>query len=292
MEVFWDQATQADWECLANRANAPMQQRWIYGAVHEALGGQVFRAVVFKNGHPVALCQCLCRRVAGVLNLSLATRGPVWLTDCDQRKVLTLIRRTIPLPHPRARLFTLAEVSPNHLIPLMTPATIALRTLPATRGSLHGKWRNALKKAERNGLIITHEICSEPALVRLLQADAIQQNINTYTALPAAFTQSWQALAPDGLRLFTARKEGRITASALFLRHGNTATYHIANSTPEGREVSAARLILWRAFQDFTANGLSQIDLGTIDTVTAPGLARFKLGTGAEARKLGPTIMA
>ena len=35
--------------------------------------------------------------------------------------------------------------------------------------------------------------------------------------------------------------------------------------------------------------GVEMLDLGMIDTVNAPGLARFKLGSGAVAQSLGGT---
>ena len=293
MEILWDQCGQAEWELLANRALAPMPQRWTYGAVHVALGGQVRRAVVWKNGLPVALCQCLIRRFAGVVHLSLATRGPLWLTDCNRAHVLTLIRRTLPTPRPRACLFTLTDaIKSLRLIPMVTPATHAILPLPVTAQSLHGKWRNALRKAEKSNLLTHHIACPTTALAPLLQSDVKQQAVKSYRGLPAALTQHWHALSPNDLRLITISKGNETLATALFLRHGNTATYHIAQTTTQGRKYSAGRLALWRAFQDFADSGIHQIDLGNIDTINAPGLARFKLGAGAKAMRLGPTVLA
>lgn len=293
MEIFWDHYGQADWEALADHANAPMPQRWTYGAVHVALGGQVHRAVVRENGVTVALCQCLIRRIGGVVHLSLATRGPLWLTACNHARVLSLIRYTLPAPRPRIRLFTLpAPVKSLRLIPMATPATHAILPLPATMQSLHGKWRNALRKAKRSSLRTCHIACPVTALGHLLHKDAIQQTVQSYRSLPAEFTQQWHSISPDDVRLITVSKEQAPLATALFLRHGNTATYHIAQTTEQGRKYSAGRLALWRAFQDFADSGIQQIDLGVIDTIHAPGLARFKLGTGAIPLCFGPTAFA
>jgi hypothetical protein len=35
--------------------------------------------------------------------------------------------------------------------------------------------------------------------------------------------------------------------------------------------------------------GTQVLDLGSVDTVSAPGLARFKLGAGAQVKSLGGT---
>ncbi len=293
MKIFWDRASQAEWERLADKTLAGMHQRWIYGAVHHALGGTTHRAVIRDNGNPVALCQCICRRFGGFLNISLTSIGPLWLAQCDRAAAIALIRRTLPLPRPRLQLLTLTGSPPTRrLVPLVGPATMAMRDLPAPAQSLQGKWRNILKKAEKNNLDIRHQRCSPIALRELLAHDAQQQKVRAYRALPAAFTHEWQRLAPDDLRLFTAHEAGHILAQALFLRHGNTATYHIAHISERGRATSAARLLLWRSFQDFTAEGLARIDLGRIDPENAPGLARFKMGTGAKACTTGPTVLA
>lgn len=293
MEISWDHCGQAGWEHLTNRARAPMQQRWTYGAVHQALGGTVLRALVTQNGDPVALCQCLTRRFAGVLHVSLASNGPVWLADCDKTAVLKLIRRSLPLRHPRLQLFTLPDpMNSARLIPLMTPATRAILPLPVSPNTLHGKWRNALHKAQNSGLNSHHIACPPKLLLDILQSDHRQQVAKSYRALPAEFCLAWHKIAPDDLRLITVSKGAEPLATALFIRHGNTASYHIAHTTDAGRKLSAQRLALWRAFTDFAAQGVHHIDLGQIDTVNAAGLARFKLGTGAKAQRLGPTVLA
>lgn len=297
MEIAWNQTTRKEWEQLSDRALAPMVQRWNYGAAHAALGGAVQRAVLSDASGPVALCQVLTRRLLRHLppglTLALASNGPLWLAPCDRARALTLIRRSLPAKRPRLHLFTLAEPTPSlRLLPLVHPATSARVTLPIRRENLHGKWRNTLKKAEQSGLILGHAQCSPAALSRLLAADARHQKARGYRALPPEFSRAWQNLSPGDLRLFTARKGTALHASALMLRHGNTASYHIAHCSPEGRESGAARLVLWRAFCDLAKAGVRQVDLGVIDTEKAPGLARFKLASGARARRLGPTVLA
>lgn len=291
MEISWDQCGQAGWEYLCNRVRAPLQQRWDYGATHAALGGQVMRAVVHQDGEPVALCQSICRRFGGILNTSLATRGPLWLVPCDQTAVLALIRRTSPLPRLRAQLFTSNDQA-RRLIPLMTTTTNAQINLPVDMTTLHGKWRNCLRKAQNSDLRVRHIACPTKSLQGLLAMDRHQQSAKSYRALPAAFTLGWQKISPDDLRLITVSQAGKTIASTLFIRHGNTATYHIAHTTDQGRALSAGRLALWQAFTDFSEQGLQQLDLGQIDTVNAAGLARFKLGTGAKVLKNGPTVLA
>jgi lipid II:glycine glycyltransferase (peptidoglycan interpeptide bridge formation enzyme) len=74
----------------------------------------------------------------------------------------------------------------------------------------------------------------------------------------------------------------------LFIRHGNSATYHMGHNGPDGRVNNAHNLILWDAMRRLKALGVTRLDLGTIDAKNAPDLARFKQRTGAQARSLGP----
>ncbi|MEY8843073.1 GNAT family N-acetyltransferase, partial [Cribrihabitans sp. XS_ASV171] len=75
----------------------------------------------------------------------------------------------------------------------------------------------------------------------------------------------------------------------LILIHGQSATYHVAHTTQQGRATSAHNLLLWEAATWLAARGLTRLDLGPVETEHSPGLARFKLGTGARARALGGT---
>jgi lipid II:glycine glycyltransferase (peptidoglycan interpeptide bridge formation enzyme) len=97
------------------------------------------------------------------------------------------------------------------------------------------------------------------------------------------------AKTPGALCLITARHGGRCVAAMLFAHHGSTASYLIGWSDAQGRKLSAHNLILWQAMGDLAGRGAGGIDLGLCDRRAAPGLARFKLGSGAVARDLGGT---
>ena len=55
---------------------------------------------------------------------------------------------------------------------------------------------------------------------------------------------------------------------------------------------STNRIGLAFAAEELRKTGVQKIDLGTLDTVNAPGLARFKLGSGARAEPLGGTWLS
>ncbi|MGH1452989.1 MAG: GNAT family N-acetyltransferase [Paracoccaceae bacterium] len=171
-------------------------------------------------------------------------------------------------------------------IPVMTPQCRAQLDLsasePARRAALHQKWRNRLKMAETSGAKLHHCPLPDTPDHWLLRAETAQRKQQKYRALPAAFALNW----PE-TRLFTLRKRQTDLAAMLFLIHGAGATYHIGWTSDQGRAMNAHSLILWQAANWLAARGCTELDLGPLDTINTPGLARFKLGTGARPTATG-----
>ena len=178
---------------------------------------------------------------------------------------------------------------------ILTPQHVAELDLrpPADRrlATQHGKWRNRLRHAERAGLQVDHRPFDAAKDLQLLDLDAAQQRHKGYRALPRAFTLAWAAANPEDTRLFLARSCGGMISFMLMLLHAPTASYHIGWTGSAGRAASAHHLLLWSAAAWLADHGYGRLDLGPIDTESAPGLARFKIGSGALVRPLGPTML-
>jgi hypothetical protein len=213
-------------------------------------------------------------------------RGPVWgsgtsvdLQRADLRHLARWLGVTIATPED--------PVAGFGLVPLITPMHHAIWAFgPALRAGMAGKWRNRLASAEGAGLTV------RPAAVgtldRLIAAEASQRQTRRYRALPAAFTR---ALPPDCLRVWEWCQAGEVAAAMAFIRHGTTATYHLGWASDAARGAGVHALMLARAAEALMAEGVCWLDLGSVDTEAAPGLARFKLGTGASLKRLGPTLL-
>jgi lipid II:glycine glycyltransferase (peptidoglycan interpeptide bridge formation enzyme) len=147
-------------------------------------------------------------------------------------------------------------------------------------------WRNHLSRAERSAVRITRG--GGATLDQLIVAEGHQRAQRRYRALPEAFTR---ALSGDCLRLWEWRKVGAMQAGMAFIRHGTSASYHLAWGSDLARAESVHHLMLTRAAEALFAEGVRWLDLGSLDSERAPGLARFKLGTGAGLRRLGATLL-
>jgi lipid II:glycine glycyltransferase (peptidoglycan interpeptide bridge formation enzyme) len=60
-------------------------------------------------------------------------------------------------------------------------------------------------------------------------------------------------------------------------------------SLPEGRRLNAMNALLWEAMRWLARQHHDRLDLGILNSDDAPGLTRFKLGTGAVPHRLGGT---
>jgi hypothetical protein len=273
-------------EALAEAGAAPMQQRRAYGLAAQALGADLARFELREGRRTVGAVQVLVRRVAG-LRFALASRGPVWLEAPDglqRAAALRMLRRAVPgvlIITPESENATARAAG---LFQVTTPGTVAVLALNGEmRARMHGKWRNRLCRAEGIGLEV--EVASIPRLGWLFDADAEAQRRNGYRTLPRGFVEAW----PDRILGLVARHGGNEVAAMLFLVHGSTATYHVGWTGDAGRCASAHNLLLWRAMEALQRRGVRRIDLGLLDTVNTPGLARFKLGAGSVPHRLGGT---
>lgn len=254
----------------------PFQQSEPY-AVAAAVNGARVRWCDLDGGRALAIERGRVR---------LVLRGPVWDAPCGPDAQRRALRRlalwpgiTIATPE--------APLQGFGLMPLVTPMHHAVWHLgPDLRQGLVGKWRNRLVAAERAG--VRPKRGTQATLDRLILQEAVQRKSRGYRSLPPAFTR---ALPADALRIWEWQQAGDMAAAMAFVRHGASATYHLGWASDAGRDAGAHAVMLMAAATALHAEGVRWLDLGSVDTDLAPGLARFKLGTGATLRQLGATCL-
>lgn len=283
-----------------------LPQSRAHGRACRVLGRDVHcLALAAPGGGGVAATALVLSRHLPILGrAALVSRGPDW-------------RRT---PAERGRAEAMAALSARlragAIAAMVTPdcdgavpprAALAMVTAPwiaewslepcatRTRAALKQKWRNRLARAEAGGLAVTQAPLPADPGHWFLKREAAQARQRGYRGLPPAYAAAYARANPGAARLFEARLPGRggtAVAAILILLHPPGATYHAGWSGPEGRAAGAHHLLLWQAARWCADRGATRLDLGRIDTETAPGLARFKLGTGAAARPLGASYLA
>lgn len=271
-----------------------LQQHPRYGAAVRALGAETIGICVYDGSELVGTNQTLRRRF-GPFKLTWYARGPVPRSDVLLDQMLHLMPANgtslvIPESSDAATAFKLhghrAVLTPQYVAEL--DLTLSQQT---RRAGMHVKWRNRLKKAEHSGCVLESRAFDPNRDMHLLSLETAQRQFKGYTALPVSFTNAYAATAPDATVLFVMQHLGEPIAFMLFLLHPPIATYHVGWISGVGRRMHAHNLILWNACNELSNRGFKRLDLGSIDTERAPGLARFKLGSGAKARALGATLL-
>ncbi len=277
--MFTQTISSADtWERYADELCAPLQLRWVYGDIAQLLGRKIYRNVIIHEDKLVGLFQAVERRLFGI-RFQLMNR--IHLSEeHDFAKLRNEIKVSLP---PGVRLLTTRMPKQRFAIfPSQHFASVNLKqNRDHLRQALHGKWRNALCKAEKSHLQVSYQKATAQNMRCLLLSEKDMQKERGYKALPPEYALAVLKVAPQSLRLFSC-----LDAQALFFHHGNSVTYLFAKYGPQARAMNAGNLILWRACLHYQDKGAQMLDLGSYNDAKAPDLARFKRRIGADTEEI------
>jgi Acetyltransferase (GNAT) domain len=304
----WQPAERTTWEAFYRRAGkTSLEQAWAYGeAVADQHGQSIERSVLSLGGEPLALVQAF-RKTYWRLGITRILRGPVWLIDPldDPRGALvcTAIAKRYGGAHwdflswlpelpddPRSHAL-LRDLGLRRVVTGYASAWLDLR--PAgddLMAGLHGKWRAALRKGEREGLEIRIDSKGRQRQAALLLYDTFRRK-KRFVGPSGDFIAAIAAADKQAVLSLSAHREGKLVAGVILLRHGASATYLASWTSDAGRAGQAHNLLLWRGIEALKAEGTEWLDLGGLNTESQQGLARFKLGLGGEVFILAGTYL-
>jgi Acetyltransferase (GNAT) domain len=254
----------------------PLPQSAPYAVASRACGASVFSVEL----------GCGWAQVVERGRVRLISRGPVWDTGADMASRRRALRRLARWPG-------LTVATPEQdlrglgLIPLITPMHHAIWDLSGdVRARLGRKWRGHLNATERAGITISP---ARPGTFdQLVAQESRQRRIRRYVSHPQEFHH---ALPKADLRVWEWQHRGGISAAMAIVVHGTSASYHIAWADMAARKAGVHTAMLWHAARALWGEGVHWLDLGSVNHEQAPGLATFKLGTGARLHRLGPTVL-
>lgn len=257
----------------------PLQQHPYLAAALTRLGRTV-RFMPLNGAEPVLSVQQFGQWIT--------SRGPVWQGDGDADALRCTRLRFINADAPNDALLRAAGYRR-----LMTNAHVAELDLSGTpqdrQNAMQPKWRNAWRTAQKTQVTLKDERYCATRHAWLRKADLAQQRAKRFRGLPHALIGAYAANNPISVQVFTAHNGTKPVAAMLFLLHKPVATYHIGWTNTQGRALCAHHRMIMGAATHFAQRGFTRLDLGLVDTDNAPGLARFKIGTGAHVRPLGGT---
>lgn len=297
--------------CLAERP-LPLQQHWAYGRALQAIGVPVELWQAQQEDTLQAFALVAKRRFFGVIEIASMMRGPVWTrTPADEEDIALMAafraqarpwrwRFLAQQPELEDSPGVLAAIKKAGLTRVMTGYSTAWLDLASDsaslRAGLDGKWRNQLGRAEDAHLTISLGGRKPHQYAWLLEKEAEQRKGRGYHGVPLGLVPLYADALEEGTQeqailSVSALSGRRKIAGALFLLHGNSATYHIGWASEEARAVHAQNRVIYEGMLALKEKGIRFLDLGGIDTASGAGIARFKLGTGARARTLVGTFI-
>jgi hypothetical protein len=292
----------------------PLQQHALYGAALCEIGADVQHIGITSQDGLLMQGLFLTRNFFGVAKVTSAFRGPLWASHITDEEKLAAFKflRTQFSPW-RWNFLTLMPESENNaqnrafmrragFTRLLTGASTIWLDVSQSSDTLlkdlDGKWRNQLKKAQTADLEVSIGGSKPKHYNWLLEHERNQRNSRGYSAVPLGLVPAYASAAqqmaiPAPIISINIVESGNRIAGALFLLHGNSATYHIGWSNPRGRELNALNLILFNALKALNKVGIRWLDLGGLETSagSSAGIARFKLGLGAPPYTLVGTYL-
>jgi serine/alanine adding enzyme len=130
---------------------------------------------------------------------------------------------------------------------------------------MDGSHRNTCRKAERAGVVVSHDAAGPVALADFAALYAETMRRRRAQAFYFFGKEYWEALEQrlgDRLVRFDARLNGELAASALCLGERPWLHYHLGASLDEARRTGATNLLLYEAARWAKENGFELFHLG------------------------------
>ena len=297
---------QSEWEtCFTAVPQPHLMQAWAYGqAKHAAANWQVSRYVFERAGAPVAICQVLEKRLAGLRVVSRINRGPLFLEREPSHEVREQVYQAL------RREWRLFSGGPLLIAPALTlsdenqailhQAGFNKRTPPAWCSALinlgmdeptmlarlSSTWRNRLRQSQRAGLVLRSSNSSE-AVGWMMRMHAQNMQAKQFKGPSTALVTALHQAKPEDVIVLSAILEGEPVGAMLIARFGVSAEYYIGwFPAPAGRKVNSGNFLYWHAALEMKKAGHRWLDLGGY--YSSDKFGHFKQGmNGTEYKLIG-----
>jgi len=314
-----DRATQAEWSQMLDLFDdANLYQTWSYGGVrwgeknlsHLVLkrGGEVLgmaqlriiRPTRFKFGMAYLRWGPLFERRGMPLDPEVVISVARALEEeyIDKRKLFLRVLPNAFVGSPRAAVIQSAfgSFTPEPPVPDNTYRTFVLDLAPALeelRAKLDAKWRNHLKRSEKNGLNVVAGSGSDEYRIFCQIYNQMRKRKTFETTVDVEEFGRIQEDLPESqrMRILLCQAGDVPVAGLVTSAMGDSAIYLLGATNDEGLKSQGAYLLQWTMIQWLKERGIRWYDLGGIDPERNPGVYSFKRGfSGADLTQLSPLV--
>jgi lipid II:glycine glycyltransferase (peptidoglycan interpeptide bridge formation enzyme) len=199
---------------------------------------------------------------------------------------------------PRAAIIQSAfsSFTPEPLAADNTYRTFVLDLAPAVeelRKKLDAKWRNHLKRAEKNGLNVVAGTGSSQYRIFCQIYNQMRTRKTFETTVDVEEFGRIQEDLPEShrMRILICQDQGAPVAGLVTSAMGDSAIYLLGATNDEGLKSQGAYLLQWTMIRWLKERGIRWYDLGGIDPERNPGVYSFKRGfSGADLTQINPLV--
>jgi len=318
-QVEVDRATQAEWaQMLDLFDDANLYQTWSYGGIRWG-EKNLSRLVLKRNGEVLGIAQLrIVRPTRLKFGMAYLRWGPLFerrgrpldpdvaismaraleLEYIGKRKLFLRILPNAFAGSPRAELIhsAFSAFTAEPLIAENTYRTFVVDLAPEVdelRKNLDAKWRNHLKRAEKNGLNVVAGTGSHEYRIFSQIYNQMRKRKSFETTVDVQEFGRIQEDLPEAqrMRILLCQNKGEFVAGLVTSAMGDSAIYLLGATNEEGLKSQGAYLLQWATIKWLKERGIRWYDLGGIDPDRNPGVYSFKRGfSGTDVTQINPLV--
>lgn len=270
-----------EWDILYQAVPYPhLPQSHAYGEGKRRSGSWYPVRMVFRCGaRPIAICQALEVRVAGLCVAVRINRGPLFLDTTpswsEREQVMRLLRHRWRLWRGGPLLIAPNLAQSEEHRALMRVLGFRQRRTEGWCSSLidlelsddeirkrmASVWRNRLKAALASGLVL-HVRDDVQALEWMLARHEENMRAKGFAGPRRALLQALHQVGGDQFRILQAVADGTPVGGLILARFGCAAEYYVGWFGEEGRRRNCGNFLYWHALQEARKAGHRWFDLG------------------------------
>lgn len=297
-----------EWDIFLNAVYKPhLMQSYAYGEAKRIAQNWHINRLVFECGNtPVAICQVLEKRVAGMRVASRINRGPLFIDEMPsyevKENIYQLLRNQWKYLMGGILLFAPAlEPSDENNYMLHQLGFIERKKVgwcsslidlaqdeSEIRRNLSSTWRNRLKSALNSGMAL-HTDTSTENVEWMLNKHRENMCAKDFKGPSIALLSALQKIKPCDFTIMKAILNGEALGGMIVVRFGQSSEYYIGWFGAEGRKWNVGNYLYWNSILEMKKAGCRWFDLGGYDASDKYG--HFKQSMrGREYRLMGEWI--
>jgi lipid II:glycine glycyltransferase (peptidoglycan interpeptide bridge formation enzyme) len=279
-----------------------LSQDWDYGKFRENTSNvKVVRYKILENGKVVGIFQCYIKLfpIISFLKVIYINRGPLLLEEFPINKYINLLKELkrhfsilngiilILSPFRELNLELESELKNLKFIQFFTKSYFTsyldlTKSEELLRKELQPKWRNQLNSAEKKSMRIVTDYNGlyDDFILEAYKQMSSEKEFDTLNNYQIKLLFKGYRETNNLVILLALNQFDEPIAFKVFIGYNNSIMYLMGWVSVEGRSDNAPKLLMWNAIKHFKSLGLVMFDLGGMDPINLPGIAKFKQGLG------------